>query len=115
MTLKPDLNAGLSTGVKCWLFLMIALFSLGYSAPLSIVLGAIGGLAGGFVESCLKAKPDESPAKADKTVDRPQPAIDSSAVRKNPHRYGFGFGKMRTRRQQGTQRRFDLFFFRRRK
>lgn len=113
MTLKPDLNAGLSTGVKYWLFFMIALFLLRYDSLLSIVLGAIGGLAGGFVEACLKAKPGEGPAKEDQVADRLEPATDSSAARKNPHRYGFG--KMRTRHQQGTQRQFNLFFFRRRK
>ena len=113
MTLKPDTDAGISAGVKYWLFFMISLFLLRYDPPLSIVLGAIGGLAGGFIHACLKAKADDEPVKADQVADRPEPATDSSAMRKNPRRYGFG--QMRTRRQQKTQRQFNLSFLRRRK
>jgi hypothetical protein len=112
MTLKPDVEAGLSAGVKCWLFFMISLFLLRYDPMLSITLGALGGLAGGFVEACLKAKPDDGPAKEDKPVEAPEPVTDSSALRKSHSRYGFG--QMRTRRQQGAKRQFDLPFFRRR-
>ena len=112
MPLKPDLNAGISTGVKYWLFFMLALFLLRYDPPLTIVLGAIGGLAAGFVDACLKAKPEEGPAKEDKPADQSELTGDSSGSRRKFDRYGVG--AMRTRHQPPKARRFD-FFFRRRK
>ena len=112
MSLKPDVEAGISAGVKYWLFFMVSLFLLRYDPPMSIVLGALGGLAGGFVQACLNSKPDEGPVKEEKPADLVEPPTDSSNPRKS--RYRYGFGSTRTRRQR-PQRQFNLPFLRRRK
>ncbi|MEB3292518.1 MAG: hypothetical protein VKJ24_05110 [Synechococcales bacterium] len=51
MTLPPNdvLSKGFSAGIQVWLTFLLAFYLLGYPAPLSIVLGAIGGIAGGII------------------------------------------------------------------
>jgi hypothetical protein len=42
-------NDGIDAGLKYWLFFMLGCLFLGYSAPLSIVFGAIAGVGGGWI------------------------------------------------------------------
>ncbi|HEY9652507.1 MAG TPA: hypothetical protein V6C95_17750 [Coleofasciculaceae cyanobacterium] len=46
-----DFSGGFSTGtgLRLWLFFLFCFFFLGYPVPLSILLGAAGGIAGGWV------------------------------------------------------------------
>jgi len=42
-------NEGIDAGLKYWLFFMLGCLFLGYSAPMSIVFGAIAGVGGGWI------------------------------------------------------------------
>jgi hypothetical protein len=42
-------NDGIDAGLKYWLTFMLGCIFLGYSAPISIVFGAIAGLGGGWI------------------------------------------------------------------
>ncbi|MBS3026110.1 MAG: hypothetical protein HCA25_03165 [Dolichospermum sp. DET50] len=42
-------NEGIDAGLKYWLFFMMGCLFLGYSAPMSIVFGAIAGVGGGWI------------------------------------------------------------------
>ncbi|HEY9637361.1 MAG TPA: hypothetical protein V6D14_28430 [Coleofasciculaceae cyanobacterium] len=52
------LSNGFSTGtaLQLWLFFLISFYFLGYSVPLSILLGLAGGLGGGLVIGWWKTK-----------------------------------------------------------
>jgi hypothetical protein len=57
--IKEDLaglSGGFSTGLKLWLFFLFCFFFMGYSVPLSIFLGAAGGLASALVVGWWKTK-----------------------------------------------------------
>jgi hypothetical protein len=56
----PDLSPG--NGLRAWLFFLFCFFFLGYSPPLSILLGAVGGLATALVVGWWKTKDDPSEA-----------------------------------------------------
>jgi hypothetical protein len=51
-------SEGFSTALKLWLFFMMSFFFLGYPVPFCILLGAIGGFAGGWVAAWWKSKDD---------------------------------------------------------
>ena len=42
-------SKGFAVGLQIWLLFLISLFGLGYPALFSITLGAIGGIASGFI------------------------------------------------------------------
>ncbi len=46
---RQPISKGFSIGLQIWLLFLISLFWMGYSAEMSIVLGAIGGLASGLI------------------------------------------------------------------
>jgi len=50
-----DTSKELSAGLMIWLFFLLSLVLLEYSVPLSILLGAIGGLAGSRVFNWWKS------------------------------------------------------------
>lgn len=56
-------DEGVKTGLWLWIVFLVGFFILGYAPELSIVLGAIAGLAGGFIMTFLKAKPVDKPAE----------------------------------------------------
>ncbi|MCC5656771.1 hypothetical protein LC608_07185 [Nostoc sp. XA010] len=47
---------GVDTGLKYWLFFMLGFVYLGYPAPMSILLGGIGALAGGWITAWWGSK-----------------------------------------------------------
>ena len=49
-------NDGIDAGLKYWLFFMLGCIFLGYSAPMSIVFGAIAGVGGGWIISWWRSK-----------------------------------------------------------
>ncbi|MCT7981711.1 hypothetical protein NG796_00230 [Laspinema sp. A4] len=46
---KSPKEKGISFGVKMWIFFMVMFGFLGYSTPLSILFGVVGGVAAGFI------------------------------------------------------------------
>ncbi|HLO84892.1 MAG TPA: hypothetical protein VK203_07755 [Nostocaceae cyanobacterium] len=51
-------NDGIDAGLKYWLFFIMGFTLLGYSAPISIFLGAIGAIGGGWVIAWWRSKED---------------------------------------------------------
>ncbi|MCC5624146.1 hypothetical protein [Nostoc sp. CHAB 5715] len=47
---------GVDTGLKYWLFFMLGFVYLGYPAPMSVLLGGIGALAGGWITAWWGSK-----------------------------------------------------------
>lgn len=69
MALPPNdvLSKGFAAGIQIWLVFLLAFYLLGYPAPLSIVLGAIAGVAAGFIIGWWGIK--EEPKKAEPVVE----------------------------------------------
>jgi hypothetical protein len=57
---KEPVSLGFAVGLQIWLLFLISLYGLGYPAPFSIVLGAVGGFASGFIIDWWVTK-DENP------------------------------------------------------
>jgi hypothetical protein len=53
--------------LKYWLFFLICFVMLGYRVPLSIFLGAVGGLAGAWVVAWSKAKDEPRQVRPEET------------------------------------------------
>ncbi|HLP87836.1 MAG TPA: hypothetical protein VK184_04410 [Nostocaceae cyanobacterium] len=49
-------NDGIDAGLKYWLFFILGFTFLGYSAPTSILLGAVGAIGGGWVIAWWRSK-----------------------------------------------------------
>lgn len=66
-----NLSQAFSTGygLRLWLFFLLSFYFLGYPVPLSILLGAVGGLAGGWVIGWWKSKDDPSDLQPEEMVD----------------------------------------------
>jgi len=56
----PGLSPG--NGLRAWLFFLFCFFILGYSPAMSILLGAVGGLATALIAGWWKTKDDPSEA-----------------------------------------------------
>ncbi|MEH2264223.1 hypothetical protein [Nostoc sp.] len=83
---------GVDTGLKYWLFFMLGFVYLGYPPPMSILLGGIGGLAGGWIiawwgskeETRTQLQVEESEeSEIEPTNDR----INKRQIRKTARRY----------------------------
>ncbi|MBP0016297.1 MAG: hypothetical protein J7647_01920 [Cyanobacteria bacterium SBLK] len=63
---------GISTGLTLWLFFIAAFVFLGYSVPLSIIIGAIGGLSGGRIVTWWHSHdappPERSPEEVEEEI-----------------------------------------------
>jgi hypothetical protein len=105
MPLKPNSSAGVNTGSRLLIFFMISFKLLGYSTFLSICLGAIAGLAGGFTAAWWNASEDfltdEEEAKLEGEQEPEAPPSAASSTRRP--RYGFG---VRPARQARRERAF---------
>jgi hypothetical protein len=64
-----ELSSGFSTGtgLKLWLFFLFCFYFMGYPVALSILLGAAGGLAAGWVFGWWKSKDEPMELKSEKT------------------------------------------------
>ncbi|ARV58611.1 hypothetical protein BZZ01_08145 [Nostocales cyanobacterium HT-58-2] len=49
-------SEGVDAGLKYWLFFLLAFAFVGYQPPMSIFLGAIGGIGGGWIIAWWQAK-----------------------------------------------------------
>ncbi len=52
----PGFSDGFPLALRLWLLFLLSLFFLGYPVPFSILMGAVGGFAGGWVFSWWKSK-----------------------------------------------------------
>lgn len=102
MALKPNSSAGVNTGAKLLIFFMIGFLLLGYQPFLSICLGAIAGLAGGFTAAWWNASEDFlTDAEAAKLEGEPEPeATPSAGSTTRRKRYGFGVKPARQARRE---------------
>lgn len=105
------LSSGFSTGtgLKLWLFFLFSFFFLGYPVPLCILLGAAGGLAGGWVIGWWNTKDEPRNFKPD-NLEEPEESEERyarvSGLRLAKQKRG-----ARTRnRSQGWQIPFSGFF-----
>ncbi|NEP12282.1 MAG: hypothetical protein F6K14_19155 [Symploca sp. SIO2C1] len=64
-----DTSKELSTGLTIWLLFLLSLVLLEYSVPLSILLGAIGGLAGSTVFNWWRGKDEPLQAEPKEEFD----------------------------------------------
>lgn len=97
---RQPISKGFSTGLKIWLLFLISLFGMGYSAPLSIFLGAIGGLASGLIVDWWVSKeiePEPKEAAEDGLA-------EETKVRKKRSQYSSlkQRSKKRKQQQEGT-------------
>ncbi len=56
-------KTGFGVGLQIWIIFLIIFFLLQYPALLSIILGALAGLAGGTIISFMKAENQSTPTK----------------------------------------------------
>jgi hypothetical protein len=92
-----SLSGGLSTGLKVWLFFLFCFYFLKYSVPLSILLGAVGGLASTVMVAWWKSKDEPSASKRDNVEPGEDSEDDSS------HLSGIRLARQR-RRNRGKTR-----------
>ncbi|NEP00071.1 MAG: hypothetical protein F6K58_15605 [Symploca sp. SIO2E9] len=62
-TNKDSSSEGFATALQLWLFFLFSFLFLGYPVELSILLGAIGGAAGGWIVSWWNSKDASAPSK----------------------------------------------------
>lgn len=66
------ISSGISIGLQLWLFFLLSFVLLQYPVPLSILLGAIGGLAGGLVVAWWYSKDVPPPPSPQGTDEKPE-------------------------------------------
>lgn len=102
MALKPNTAAGVNTGSRLLILFMIGFLLLGYQPFLSICLGMLAGLAGGFLASWWNASEDflsdEEAAKLEGDQE-PEAATPSTLLSTRQQRYGFGVQPARRARR----------------
>ncbi|MEQ9368986.1 MAG: hypothetical protein RIG63_08130 [Coleofasciculus chthonoplastes F3-SA18-01] len=71
--LLPGFSEGFPVALRVWLVFLLCLVLLGYSVPFSIVVGAVGGIASGWVVAWWNSKDQPSPAPSE-PQDEPEEA-----------------------------------------
>lgn len=105
------ISDGISAGLKLWLFFLLCFYWLGYSALLSIILGAIGAFAGGLLVGWWKTKDDSAPKAREAVI----PETEATPPRRQS-RLGRQRRSLRgkKRKQQSTSRSTSWWPFKRR-
>lgn len=97
---RQTISKGFSVGLQIWLLFLISLYWLGYSAEMSIALGAIGGLASGLIVDWWgkeeKTEPDTQPAADEDSL------ADQTKARKK-RRQSSGLKQRSQKRKQQQQ------------
>jgi hypothetical protein len=88
---------GVPTALKLWLFFLFCFFLLGYPVPLSILFGAVGGFAGGWVDAWWHSK-DEPPSQP-----QPEETPDAEVIAEPPPKIS-GLRRAKLRREERTKR-----------
>ncbi|BAT53891.1 unknown protein [Nostoc sp. NIES-3756] len=83
---------GIDAGLKYWLFFLLGFAMMGYSAPMSILLGGIGAIGGGWIIAWWRSKEEtrtQLPADTTQEVDTEEPSdrITRRQTRKPVKRY----------------------------
>ena len=83
---------GIDAGLKYWLFFLVGFVFLGYSAPASIFLGAIGALGGGWITAWWGSKESMNTQLPMEVLDidvndNPRERITKQQTRKVSRRY----------------------------
>ncbi|MGV0028532.1 hypothetical protein [Phormidesmis priestleyi] len=95
---RQTISKGFSVGLQIWLLFLISLYWLRYSAEMSIVLGAIGGLSSGLITDWLnKAENTETVKKPEVEDDG---LADQTRARVKRSRYGGLKQRSKKRKQQ---------------
>ena len=63
----PGFSDGFPVSLRLWLLFLLSLFFLGYQVPFSILMGAIGGFAGGWVFAWWKSKDEPATIQLEET------------------------------------------------
>lgn len=102
MALKPNSSAGVNVGSRLLILFMIGFLLLGYSVFLSICLGAIAGLTGGFTAAWWNATEDFLTSEEAAEIDGEQEAEAalSTTTPSRRRRYGFGVKPARQARRE---------------
>jgi hypothetical protein len=96
---RQPISKGFSVGLQIWLLFLISFYWLGYSAEMSIVLGAIGGLASGLIVDWWVSK-EENTETAKKLEVEDDGLADQTKAREKRSRY-MGL-KQRSRKRKNS-------------
>ena len=99
---RQPLSKGFSTGLKIWLLFLIGLFGMGYSAPLSIFLGAIGGLASSLIVDWWQSKDEKT------EPDKKELVEDGLAEETKVRRKRSQYSSLRQRSKKRKQKQEDI-------
>jgi hypothetical protein len=86
-------NEGIDAGLKYWLFFMLGCLFLGYSAPMSIIFGAIAGVGGGWIigwwrsEEALQTQLSEEIVEEEEETEQPSQRSAKRRKRKPTQRF----------------------------
>ncbi|MBW4540598.1 MAG: hypothetical protein KME43_15830 [Myxacorys chilensis ATA2-1-KO14] len=111
---RQPISKGFSAGLQVWLLFLLSLYWSGYSALLSIALGALGGLASGLIVDWWlskdeKTEPDPKPIGEEGTEAMTRDPSDRANRRRRREA-----SALRHRQQRRTRSRaFSWKFFRR--
>ncbi|RCJ34078.1 hypothetical protein A6770_17250 [Nostoc minutum NIES-26] len=83
---------GVDAALKYWLFFLLGFVSLGYSAPMSILLGGIGAMGGGWIIAWWGSKEESKTqlpveAQEESSSERPSNRITKQQKRRPVRRY----------------------------
>ena len=105
---KPaGLSKGLYIGLQIWMLFLIAFLTLGYRISLSVFLGAIGGLAAGFINAWWRTNDPDFPP--DEETDNQLSRLSKARLKVMENQQTSTLAKQRRwTRQAGSSRRlFD--------
>ncbi|MGG6269371.1 hypothetical protein ACQ4M3_30035 [Leptolyngbya sp. AN03gr2] len=107
-TKGQPVSKGFGVGLQIWLLFLISLYGLGYPALYSIALGAIGGIASGFIVDWWLSKEDSTeptrkPAHEEGVEER-------TRSRKRRSNSALHHRKRRREREPVTVKTFTKFF-----
>jgi hypothetical protein len=112
MASQPDSSARTTTGARLFIIALLSFYFLWYSQFLSICLGAIAGICGGFIASWWNAKEDYVTDETAQPIQSGETAI--TVVQPRPRRYGMGVKLARQPQETRTKKRFGWLFRRNR-
>ena len=91
-------NDGIDSGLKYWFVFMFSFIFLGYPAPISILLGGMAALGGGWIISWWRSKEDiktqlPEDVISEEEIESSNPRVKRKHVRMTPRRYRRSYGR----------------------